>query len=125
MAVPVGPFNVNPEDATDVSNFVDTVLAASFSELYGGFVSLTDPILSSNEIDSIVAYTFSCLKEPCAHLMEMLMYNKKIGQRRRGHLRKTFQLVVVYNLFSLLRVRNNQLFVLWAAIATSETAFLD
>lgn len=119
MPLPVGPFNVSEGNAVAVSNFVDAIIGDPSLESYGGFVLLSAPIVLSVQLDSIVAFTFSCLNKPCAHIIHVLQYNKKIGRRCNTHHQNTFHSVVVYNLFVLLRVQNSKLLVLWAVILTA------
>jgi hypothetical protein len=112
---------INGDVLTTASVAVDAIIMARIELCYGEFISWSDPILEHSDLVTIQAVIFESFPLQIQVIRQLLGYERKGTYARTSHLELVFDRTVLFQFFSLARVRHNKNFILWALITTAVT----
>jgi hypothetical protein len=110
-----------------LSKYVDAIIERRMSSAYGEFISLTDPIITSLDVDGMVEEAKRLVPIQWRMLQAILGYDTAFKKRSeteevivvREHLLQLYNRITLYEIMALSRVRNPHNFVYWACIAAA------
>jgi len=110
------------ESIAPLSDVFDILLESSFSACYGGFVSITAPVIEADTIDILVARMREAIPTQWLVIQNLLGYTNAHKVARRSHLvKKLFPRKTFFLLVSLSRVRNPRHFSSLGAITAASS----
>jgi hypothetical protein len=87
---------------------------------FGGFVSWSDPIITSNDLDHLCDLMYAAVPQQVSAIMSMFGYDIKQNQGRSAHLvDKFFPRMTLFQLMSIARVQNKKKVLLWSSIGAA------
>jgi hypothetical protein len=95
---------------------IDGVVEKAVIGCYGTFVSLTEPIISHQEIVRLVAMFKSKFAEAYWALAQLLNYTRHMKNTRSQHLLPFYDRMIFYHFLSMARVRCHRTFSWWALV---------
>ena len=106
---------------TGLNMAVSNIMQKRMERCFGGFfVSWSDPIITSNDLDRLCDLMYDSLPQHVSSIMSMLGYDVKQNEARSAHLiDKFFCCMTLFQLMSLARVRNKKHFKLWSSIGVT------
>jgi hypothetical protein len=110
-----------------VSDFVNGVVKEKFRLSFGHFISLSDLILTHDEIDQMVDFTRTSVPQIWKLVQDLLGYSDAYKKKdsttmfaAKQHLAgKTYSRNTFYQIVALTRMRNGKHFSYWASIGTA------
>ena len=113
---------MNHDAISPISDLFDQLIESSFSDCYGGFVSITDPVIESDVLAILVGRMKEAIPLQWSVMQNLLGYTNAHKWTRRSHLStKLFPRITFFLLVSLCRVRNNQHFSSLGAITAASS----
>ena len=113
--------NYNEETYKFVNNKIETAFENAMLACYTDFSEITQPLLSRDTINDLVALYKQYLPQHYECSMIMLGYNRKITLNKYHHLQQTgfYDRIVFYQYLTQGRVRYNHLFTFWGMVSTA------
>jgi hypothetical protein len=113
LAKDLSSFSFDNQLIQPLSKYVDEVIERRMCAAYGEFISLTDPIITTVDIDGMVEEAKCLLPSQWRMLQELLGYDTAFKKRSesevkvtREHLLKLYNRMTLYKIMALSRIRN-------------------
>ena len=103
----------------ELNLFVERQFREAVENSYGTFTSPTSPIIEETKLQEIVSEYRRLLPVHYSIIRSMINANNKLKSKRNWHLQNNYDRMALWQMLSLLRCRNNQLFVWWAMVNTT------